>query len=494
MATKRVRLIQRRKTVGYSQEQLAVRIGVDRSTVVRWERGETLPQPQQRQRLARVLQVTAEELGELLREVGTPFDADVYQATTAVAPATPASTLAPAAGVPLSEDLALPLLRGLDVLVSARSASGQRPRQREIAYEQLIQFLAAWGRTANRREVLRLLSWAASAAAAAPIVDSLATEEAERLARVVEAPSRVDGQVIDHMENVLHRCMRQDDTLGPQAALDTVLAQRSLARAILVDCPVDHRRRLLSVYSNLSAYAGWLAFDLNDFDGATYYYEAARADAHEAQDTELGALVLCNMSHLATWRGRPRVGIDHAVAAQAWAKRTGNLTLQAYASDRAARAHAMDGQHSACLYEIDTAQARLTEAGDPAGNSLMYFYRHGLLANTRSLCLLALGETGRAVEHAQDSLALIDGSFVRNRAFATLYLANAHAQAGDVDQATAAVAQACELAVRNRSARLVGALRSARAGLQPWAQSRAVSALDDHLVTYGFALPASGRT
>ena len=43
--------------------------------------------------------------------------------------------------------------------------------------------------------------------------------------------------------------------------------------------------------------------------------------------------VLCNMSHLATWQGKPRMGIDHAVAAGEWAKRTDDLLLRAYAAD-----------------------------------------------------------------------------------------------------------------------------------------------------------------
>jgi transcriptional regulator with XRE-family HTH domain len=69
MAVKRVRLAQRRKSVGFSQERLAERLGVERSTVVRWETAETEPQPWLRPKLAAALGVTADELQALVDDV-----------------------------------------------------------------------------------------------------------------------------------------------------------------------------------------------------------------------------------------------------------------------------------------------------------------------------------------------------------------------------------------------------------------------------------------
>jgi len=62
----RRRLAQRRKVVGLTQEQLAEQLGVERSTVVRWERGETRPLPWLRPRLAQALMVSADRIEELL--------------------------------------------------------------------------------------------------------------------------------------------------------------------------------------------------------------------------------------------------------------------------------------------------------------------------------------------------------------------------------------------------------------------------------------------
>jgi transcriptional regulator with XRE-family HTH domain len=86
MAVKRNRLAARRKAVGFSQEQLAEQLGIDRSTVGRWESGETAPQPWIRPRLGKVLQLSADRLDGLLAE-GAP---DSAAETSARLPQVPA--------------------------------------------------------------------------------------------------------------------------------------------------------------------------------------------------------------------------------------------------------------------------------------------------------------------------------------------------------------------------------------------------------------------
>lgn len=71
MAARRERLVQARRAAGHTQESLAEALGVDRSTVVRWEAGGTEPQPYVRPKIASLLGVSPDELGELL--TGTPI-------------------------------------------------------------------------------------------------------------------------------------------------------------------------------------------------------------------------------------------------------------------------------------------------------------------------------------------------------------------------------------------------------------------------------------
>lgn len=68
MVGRRHRLVSTRKAAGFSQERLAEAVGVERSTVMRWECGETRPQPWARPRLARALGISDQSLSELLGE------------------------------------------------------------------------------------------------------------------------------------------------------------------------------------------------------------------------------------------------------------------------------------------------------------------------------------------------------------------------------------------------------------------------------------------
>lgn len=74
MTVKRRSLAERRRVVGHTQEQLAALLGVERSTVVRWEAGETTPQPWCRPKLAEALAVSVDELDAMLAEGQTVDD------------------------------------------------------------------------------------------------------------------------------------------------------------------------------------------------------------------------------------------------------------------------------------------------------------------------------------------------------------------------------------------------------------------------------------
>ncbi|MEV0110345.1 helix-turn-helix transcriptional regulator [Nocardia sp. NPDC050799] len=66
---RRQRLIEARKAIGKTQEEVAEAVGVDRTTLGKWERDESTPQPGQRSRYAEALGITLDELAAMLSSV-----------------------------------------------------------------------------------------------------------------------------------------------------------------------------------------------------------------------------------------------------------------------------------------------------------------------------------------------------------------------------------------------------------------------------------------
>jgi transcriptional regulator with XRE-family HTH domain len=402
MAVRRWSFIHARKAAGYTQEGLAERLGVDRTTVARWEAGEYEPHPWQRPRIAEAFGLSLGALNQILDGRGTTgrtvgvaaavggaegvglggydqgpasgqahdrlsrepglagafAEAQVLQAmaplpevpwdTDRLAVSTAQKILmcfAAATGVELAEGLAGPLMP----LAFLSSITQTIPAEWEDRLrDQLKNVFGEWVYTMNRRKLLWLLGWAAATVAAAP-VSGLDPDEQERLTQAVALPSRVDAQVIDHIETMLQHCKRQEDALGPRAVLQTVLAQRQLVYSLLDDCPVALRPRLLSVYSSMSSSVGTYCFDLDDVAGAMHYGDQARAAAQEARNIELAIYALCNMSYFASQHGKVHAGIDFAAAAHSLTGKTDDVLLQVCAAERTASAYGFDGQYTECM-------------------------------------------------------------------------------------------------------------------------------------------------
>ncbi len=338
----------------------------------------------------------------------------------------------------------------------------------------------------NRRQLMQMFSGVGLLPVVAAVLSGLDGEEQQRVRDVLVDPSRVSERVVDDIEKALAVLLSQNDVFGPQAVLPMVQGQRSLALALVRECPESLKSRLYNLHGALSQLAGWMQFDLHDFDGAYGSYREARNSAHEARNGDLAALVLCNMSYLETWRGEPRLGIDHAVAAQNWARKSSDHRLRAYADDMAAMAYAKDDQRTDCLAALAAADESISAALDQsAETSVAYFQGPGLVASLRSDCLHQLRAGRDAQRAAEEALSLIDGPFVRNRALAYLDLANAHADIGDVEQAVDAIRESAQLARSCNSDRLTDKIRNSRGELNPWGNVPCIRELDDELETYG---------
>lgn len=69
---RRQRLIEARKRAGKNQEDVASAVGVDRTTIGKWERDESTPHPNQRPAYAEALGITLSELAAMLSSMPVP--------------------------------------------------------------------------------------------------------------------------------------------------------------------------------------------------------------------------------------------------------------------------------------------------------------------------------------------------------------------------------------------------------------------------------------
>lgn len=225
----------------------------------------------------------------------------------------------------------------------------------------------------------------------------------------------------------------------------------------LLDAGVQRRSvsdRLHAGAGELAITVGWLAHDSGRFGDARSHYAEALATARVCGDAALEAHAFCNTAFLARDAGRPREAVRAAQAAQQAAKHLASPRLLSLLALREAGGWAGLADRSGCEQALARAE-RLFAAGPRDGDpEWMTFYGEAELAGLEAQCWSALGEAGRAAEHARRAVALQDPHFTRNIALFTAELADDLANSGAPEEAAAAGVQVLTLLARVRSARI----------------------------------------
>jgi transcriptional regulator with XRE-family HTH domain len=220
------RLVQRRKSLGHSQEDLAALVGVDRSTVIRWERAERDPQPWLRHKLAAALKVSADELTELLEAVSeVPGRRDGYSLRSSVPLDFSEATIA----VALAEGFS--------------------------AYD-----------LTSRRQVLEQLSVLTSAALLKPIRQWVASLSVER-------PDPLTPDDLDELRAAVKLFRRWDASGVGGLKRKAIVGQlNAVAESVHETSDLATRAKLLPILAELAQLAGWMAYDHGLPGTAQRYY------------------------------------------------------------------------------------------------------------------------------------------------------------------------------------------------------------------------------
>ena len=235
MAGKRHRLAARRRALGLTQEALAEALGVDVSTVRRWESGHIAggPHPSIRRKLAEHLRVSVWELEDLLTERD-----------------------------------------GLNDSIG----SGQ---DRAVRFGLLSWDVADDEDDVNRRALLQLLG---GAALAAPFAGHL-----EHLRRGLDAAlgSPTGAADVEEWEHTAFRYAREVGYLPPLEVFPALMADLAEVQTRLVRAPETLRPRMAHVCGQLSALTAIALFQQGDLNGARRYWRTAVRAADESGDSTL---------------------------------------------------------------------------------------------------------------------------------------------------------------------------------------------------------------
>lgn len=377
----------------------------------------------------------------------------------------------------------------LSPLVLAHSAAPLLQRLQEVNFTELAQEIVMWMQHLNpsvsRRVLLSKLSAAFTAAAVSPLLDVLTPTEYERVTRAMQRPADFDQAALCYVERMTTNLRQQGDVLGPQLILQSAIGHRQLMQQLAQAAPAKFQQRAISAYAELTQLLGWLCFNLGDYQSAQHYYDDARSTAHDAQNTELVTYILCTMSHLAVWQGKPRVGIDHAVAAAVWAEQAHSPLARAYAADVAVRAYVADNQPDKYRETLDREYAALQSApADEPAASWWYFYDESFYWRTESECALKLQRPDAAMNALDKSLTLIDPANLHNYTFRLLFLAEARIQQAESIEASSIIGDVARLTAGRSSQRIAQRIKDVRGLLVPWERTKPVRELDERLAAY----------
>lgn len=398
MAARRPRLAGRRKALGYTQEFLAEKVGVDRTTVGRWERGETDPFPYLRRKLCQILKVPPGELDALLNS-------------------------APDGRVPP----AWPAPDGTRFQIS-------RPESLETTDDM------------HRRELLRLLS-IAGVLVSVPAASSGEPPPPGRARTVADLAPH--ARMNEHLWQVF--------TLATSKRQVYPLVRDQLS-ALITEMngspPGPVHRELCVLAGDLFQLAGEIFFDADQYGNAAHCYALAASAGREARSWDRWACALTRQSfvHIYDRQYAQAAGVLDA-AGRVSRRGDSQLSTRQWVAAVQAQALAGTGDLSGCQRNLDAA-GQVLDLGGPAIPGGWLRFDGIRLGEERGTCYLTLGRTDLAEAELNSALAGTVSS--RRRGSILADLAMTGVQRRDTSQILHYADDAIGIAEQTRSAGYLG--------------------------------------
>jgi hypothetical protein len=253
-----------------------------------------------------------------------------------------------------------------------------------------------------------------------------------------ERANVVGDDHVDLVDATVRRIEAQDATSGGGNLFDEVVGHRWQVDEWLghSSFPMRVGESLQGQVGELSAWAGWLAFDDDRRAEANYYIQDALTQARLADDPALEVRALSYLCLLARQQGRPRMSLQCAEAGLRLAKGWATPRLVALLHLRAAQGHASLGEASAFRKELAKATGQLDRGAHADDPLYIGFMTPQELTGLTGVSYLALGQPDRAAEAFLEVVDAPDPSRPRNVTYYKVRLAQALAVEGDISQAS----------------------------------------------------------
>lgn len=228
-------------------------------------------------------------------------------------------------------------------------------------------------------------------------------DDAERVARSTQNPSRLDSGTVDALAGVLTAYRRLDDTAQPKSVIPATMAQMDEVLRMLREARGPHRDRLAEVASEWAQFAGWLhAQTREDREGVRLLNDAVEL-ADEVGSGTLAAQALNFKGYISRQQGRPQ-GIARWFAAAANtpgahpAQRIGDYL-------QAAAGLAELGSADEALRTVEEAEKLMDKAAALPPPATAYWLTPSFNRLNMGLATLALGRYSDAADHLRNGLA-----------------------------------------------------------------------------------------
>lgn len=390
---------------GYTQDSLAEYVDVALSSVKRWEGGRTTPQPALRRRLANALDVTLDELDELLTHIDEPSEEPGTTSDGAVG-------IDNASWPPVSDDADVTDNEAL--LTHAAKLASAEPQP-------------PWPQAVDRTSLLQ--------------------------------PPTVTEDTIMEMRRVTAALRAIDIRYGGGACRAAAAAHLSWALPLLDRAPSVLLRPLSAAVAEVHALIGWTAMDVGARGHARRHMVAALELAQHARDKVLVAEILYRMARLLLHGGHPKDALDLLQLGQVTAEESRSPLAVTVLWGNIAWTYAELGD----AVEMQLALDRATDSyarTDLATEQWFKFFTPADLDALHGVALATLAAVDR--NRADNAVAALRRSVggrthdkARSLAFELIAMASAHLYAGDIVLGVATGHEAVDLALRVRSTRVV---------------------------------------